>query len=490
MNDKADANIGRIAAKGSVWATASNLIGRLIAFVTTMVMARLLSPADFGVVAIGLFCIGLLDSLRNFGVGEALIYRQRDGDTDSNTAFWIAIAVGVFLTLTAWTLSPLAAGFFDNDDATGVIAALSVIFVIESLMIIHATRAQRDFQFARRAVADITKTVFKAVISISLALTGFGLWSLVIGQISGAIAGAICYWIVVPWRPKLEFNYSAARGLMSYGQVLICLGAVAYAINRADQFSIGRHLDAEWLGYYAVAFSMVDLLVANPARTIGQASFSAFSKLAGNRQKLKQNYLDTVLFVSLLCVALGAGIFATAPSMVEVFLTSKWSPSVPVIQVLAFFAMAHAIAYSAGDVLKAVGKAKFLVWTSVVWLLVSVSALWLIAPHGIVPVACAVFVFQFIASIVVTAFCMKLLELSVSELLNNIKPAVTAGLTMIVVLEMLLPLITASVPPILRLCAEIGVGAVTYIGVIRWMRPDVVERILWFTRIRARGAEA
>lgn len=484
MSADANANVGELAARGSIWATGSNLAGRLIAFVTTMVMARLLSPADFGVVAIGLICIGLLDAFRNLGVGEALIYRQRDGDTDSNTAFWIAVGVGLCLCLLALAVSPLAASFFGNPDAANVIAVLSVVFLIESLMVIHATRAQRDFQFARRAVADITKTVAKAVVSITLALMGFGLWSLVAGQITGAVAGAICYWIVVRWRPAFEFNAEAARGLVSYGGVLICLGAVAFGINRADQFSIGRHLDETMLGYYAVAFSMVDLLVANPARTVGQASYAAFSRLASDRDGLRQTYLDTVLFVSLLCVALGAGIFATAPNLVAVFLTSKWAPSVPVMQVLALFAMAHGIAFSAGDVLKALGKAKILVWISIVWLLSSIPVLWLVAPSGIVAVATTVLVFQFVAAVAVIVICINSLDLSLSDFFASLRPALVAGVLMVAVLLLVVEPLTASVSAGVSLVLQVVCGAAIYIVTVQLLRPDVVERVRQFVQKR------
>lgn len=484
MNEDARANVGELAARGSIWATGSNLVGRLIAFITTMVMARLLSPSDFGVVAIGLICIGLLDAFRNLGVGEALIYRQRPGDTDSNTAFWIAVGVGMCLCLLALLVSPQAANFFGNPEAASVIAVLSAVFVIESLMVIHATRAQRDFQFAKRAMAEITKTIAKAAVSISLALMGFGLWSLVVGQIVGATAGAVCYWLVVKWRPKFEFDVEAARGLISYGGVLICLGAVAFGINRADQFSIGRHLDAALLGYYAVAFSMVDLLVANPARTVGQASFAAFSRLADDRPKLKQTYLDTVLFVSLLCAALGSGIYATAPNLVEVFLTSKWSPSITVMEVLALFAMAHAIAYSAGDVLKAIGRANILVWISLIWLVLSIPVLWQVAPHGIVAVAWTVLAFQATAAVAVMTICLKLLGIAWQELFFNIRPALVAAVFMVIMLKFVVAPVTAPLTPAIVLALQVVTGAATYILTVRWLRPDVPERITQFIKKR------
>jgi len=482
MNDNAADNIGRLAARGSVWATGSNLAGRLIAFITTMVMARLLEPADFGLIAIGLICIGMLDAFRNLGVGEALIYRQRSGDTDSNTAFWIALGVGTLLTMLALAMAPVAARFFGNPDAEKVIAVLSVVFVIESLMVIHATRAQRDFQFARRATAEMTKTIFKAVVSISLALLGFGMWSLVAGQITGALAGAICYWIVVQWRPAFEFDRRAAVGLLSYGSVLIALGFVAFGINRADQFMIGRHLNETQLGYYAVAFSMVDLLVANPARTIGQASYSAFSKLSGDLEKLKQNYLDTVLFVSLLCIALGAGMFATSSNFVMSFLSAKWSAAIPVVEALSFFAITHAVSYSAGDVLKALGRARQLVWLSCVALLVSVLVLWFVAPEGIVQVAWTVFIIQFVSGLVMTAMTMHVLKVSAWELLNSLKPALIAGVLMVLVLRFLLPTLTESFTIPVRLIMDVIVGAIVYVGVVRIIRPDVPARILEFVR--------
>jgi len=482
MGDNVADDIGRMTARGSVWATGSNLAGRLIAFLTTLILARLLDPADFGLVAIGLLCIGMLDAFRNLGVGEALIYRQRSGDTDSNTAFWIALAVGIFLTLMMLGLAPLVARFFGNPEAAKVVTVLSVVFIIEALMVIHATRAQRDFQFAKRASAEITKSVFKAMVSISMALLGFGLWSLVAGQIAGALAGALCYWIILRWRPSFEFDRTAAVGLISYGGVLIGLAFLAFGVSRADQFMIGRHLDETQLGYYAVAFNLVDLLVANPARTIGQASYSAFAKLSGDFKKLKQNYLDTILFVSVLCVALGAGMFATSANLVNTFLTPKWAAAIPVVEALAGFATIHAMAYSAGDMLKALGRARDLVWITLVTLPVSVLLLWLIAPTGIVSVAWTVLCIQFASGSAMIVLTMRALNISVGEYVRVIMPAFVAGFIMILVLRLLLPALTHSLAVPVRLVLDVLAGAAVYICVLQVLRPDVLTRILQFVR--------
>ena len=486
MSETNKPNVGRLAAKGSILATSSNLAARGIAFLTTIVMARLLEPADFGVVAIGLICIGLLDAFRNFGVGEALIYRQRPGDNDSNTAFWIALVVGSLLTLFAFLLAPAAGVFFNNPTAGDVIAVLSIVFIIEAFTVIHATRAQRDFQFGRRAVAEITKAVFKAGCSIGLALAGFGLWSLVIGQIVGAVAGAICFWLIMDWRPRFNFDNEAAVGLVSYGSMLICLGFIAFGINRSDQFVIGRHLDATMLGYYAVAFNMVDLLVANPARTIGQASYAAFSRLADDTESLRQNYLDTLLFVSLLSVALGAGLFAISSELVLVFLTEKWTPAIAVIKVLTCFAVVHAVAYSAGDVLKAIGKARWLVLLSLLWLLVALPVLWLVAPSGIVNVAWSVFAFQLVAGVAVMLLTKSVIQIAGADLLRQLAPAICAGLAMLLVLMVLLPFVVAALGvtahdhPAAILVSKILLGAFVYIATVTWIRPDVATRVIAF----------
>ena len=350
-----NSTLGNKTARASLLSVSSRLTAKLIGFAATLVLARILDPEDFGLVAIALMALGLFDVLRNMGTGEALVYQQRYRDIESSSAFWISLTTGVVLFALLLFIAPILATYFKNEQVTNLIRFISSIFIIEALAAIPAARAKRDLEFGTIAYAELTRAVCKGFISIVLALNGFGVWSILYGQFFGAVIGMLVYWFRSNWRPSFAFEWQASRELLSYGLVLIGVGIVAFLSTRFDQFIIARRLDVLQLGYFVMAYTISSTLITDLAYNAGQATCSTFARVQKEASVLKKYYLETLYWHSLFGFGFSIGLAIAAPLVVGVLFADKWEPMIPVLQVLCVHALFVTLSTAPADLMSATG---------------------------------------------------------------------------------------------------------------------------------------
>ncbi|MCA9917792.1 MAG: oligosaccharide flippase family protein [Anaerolineales bacterium] len=198
-------NFASTTVKGTFWTYASHYGGKFLVFISTIILARLLSQEDFGVVGFALVVISFLDVLSDLGVGPALIY-YRDDPEAANTGFWLGLATGLGLFGLTWVVAPFAGTFFNDPRAISITRALGWTFPISALGNVHNSLLHKNLAFKRKFLPDMAKMGSKGIVSIVLALLNFGPWSLVGGQITGAIVLVIAYWLTIPWKPALRFT--------------------------------------------------------------------------------------------------------------------------------------------------------------------------------------------------------------------------------------------------------------------------------------------
>ncbi len=477
-SDSADA-LGGKTARASLLSVSSKLVAKLLGFTATLVLARMLSPEDFGLVAVALMAFGLLEVLRNMGTGEALIYQQRYRDVEATSAFWIALVTGITMSLTFVFGAPVIASLFNNLEAASLIKFMGWLFIVEALGAIPAALAKRDLDFGTLAYAEVGRALSKALLSIALALSGFGVWSIIYGQLLGSIVGVAIYWKRIDWRPSFAFDWQASKGMLSYGLVLVGVGVMAFVVNRIDQLIIARRLDMQQLGYFVMAYTFANMLITDLAYNAGQASCSTFAKVQSNSEELKKFYLATVFWHSLFGFAFAVGLAITAPLVVGVLLAEKWQPIVPVLQALSIHALISTLSIAPADLITATGRAKYVIYVNLGWIIVSVPTLLILAERGIVAVAWGVTFLEFISLFVMWALAKRLSDHRNNELLSTLKTPLIASLSMALCLFGLHHWHgMASMPIPLLLASTIIVGAVVYLGAVFVLRPDTYALVI------------
>jgi O-antigen/teichoic acid export membrane protein len=348
--------VGKQVLRGSLISYGSFLTGKVLTFVSTLILARLLVPHDFGLVGYALLVLGFLYVLKNLGMGTALIYRQDLTDDEAGEIFVIAMAAALLFTGIAWVLAPAAAAFFSDPRITLMIRVLGFTFVINALGDVHNAQLQKRMRFGRRFVPSLFFSITKGSASIGLALGGLGYWSLVWGQLAGDTVSTVVCWALFPWLPRLRLHWSFLGWVLRYGMHIALLEIVGLILLNTDNVIVGRTLGGAALGMYALAYTIPQMLTISLSGAVSQAVFPAFATIQGDLQALRQGYLKVLRYTALVLMPIGLGFCAVAPAFVHAFYKPVWWPMIPATQALALYATIYAVGWSASDIYMAIGR--------------------------------------------------------------------------------------------------------------------------------------
>ncbi len=471
-------NLARATLWGTFWSYASFYVGKLMVFISTVVLARLLSEEDFGVAGYALVIISFLQVMSDLGTGQAVIY-HRDDPEAPDTGFWLSLALGVALFLLTWAISPLVGAFFHDSRAIPVTRALGLVFPITAIGNMHDVLLRRELSFGRKFIPDFMRAFSKGLASIGLAFAGFGAWSLIFGQLIGRVTAVLTLWRISSWRPRARFNRALARALLSYGLNIVLVGALGMLIANADYLLIGRYMGAAALGIYTLAFRIPDLVVMQFCYIIGRVIFPVYATLKDDPQALQKGFLNTARYVSLVTIPLGLGIALIARPLVLTFFTAKWESAIAPMQAIAIYALTLSLAYNVGDVYKAQGRPHILTYISVGRLALLLPGLWWVVTRlgEIAAVGWVHATIALITSIFELWLASRLLQTSPRRIAEAILPAAAAGAFMAMVVQAV-RLMSLSLPPWAQLGLTIPSGAMAYLGML-WLtqRPMLYDAV-------------
>lgn len=343
--------------QGLAWVALSTIIKKFLSFATQIVLARLLTPGDFGLIAIGLLAINTMGLFRDLGFGVALIHKKDDSNhTAANTAFVILPFVALILVLIAYFSAPYIALFFDNGIVEHMVQVLALTFVISSFGTVPSILLEKELEFKKKVIPETVPIVGYACFTILLALKGYGIWSLVYGQIVSAILTAGSIWIVSAWRPTFKFDSKAAKELFAYGKHVISGTIIIFIITNIDDAIVGRILGSEALGFYTMAFLISNLPATQITHIISRVMFPTYSKLQDNKDALRNAYMKTLNYISTLTIPASLGILVIGPELINVILGEKWAPSIVALQVLCIFGLLRSIGATCGPIFQATGN--------------------------------------------------------------------------------------------------------------------------------------
>lgn len=460
-------HLARQAGQAVFWNYTSFGLGKAMVFLTTTILARLLTPADFGVMAFAVLAVNYLSILKDLGLGAALIQRRQNVEEAADTVFTLNLLLGSTLTLLGIGVAPFIAAYFNEPLVTPILRLLSFSFVLNALSDTHIVRLQRELNFRRKLIPDIGYSIIKGVVSIGFALAGFGVWALVIGQLVSAVATVILAWSVFPWRPRLTVRRDLAKTMLSFGLSMTGIQALTTLIDNLDYLIVGRFFGNTALGIYTLAYRLPELLVLNMLWVMAKVIFPTYAAVQDQPDTLRQGFLTVVRFVGMFTVPICLGLMLAAEPLVQVIFGEKWLAAIPVVRVLALFALVSSIAFNVGDIYKAVGRTDILIKLGLVKLVLLVPALWYGAHFGLVGVA--------VGHVVVATVIMGLrlwvatwfVQVKIEDILRQLMPAFWGGLALTLLVLPTLYL-TSAVLPVVRLLLVSMMGGLAYLAVL-WL---------------------
>jgi O-antigen/teichoic acid export membrane protein len=340
---------------GFIWVSISFATIQLLNMLSSIVLAWLLTPADFGQFALITVIIFFIVPVSELGMNSAIIQTEQINQDVINTAFTIVLILSIVLIALTVILSPTIASFFDEHTISTPLRMMALVILLASLVAIPAGLLERDLEFKKRTITEILPLVGSIPASIILALLGYGVWSLVMGTLVFYLITTLLIWRITSFNPRLHFELAIAKQLLKFG-LYIAFGVILlYITTNSDRLYIGYFADTTTLGYYGLGITIGNW-IGNVVPLINRVLFPAMSRSQGDIQLRKKAYLKVIRLTSLILFPATLGIFLTAPRMVLEIYGEKWQPATIFIQILVFQGLLRSFNTLAAPVFTSVGK--------------------------------------------------------------------------------------------------------------------------------------
>jgi O-antigen/teichoic acid export membrane protein len=340
---------------GAFW-VAGSLVGQHgIQLASKIVLARLLTPAEFGLVGMASVILFTLSIFMNLGFASALVYRRDRVEDAAHTAFWILPLNGMALAGIGWAAAVPVAAFFGMPEVVPLARVLCVSFVAASLAWVPSAMITRAFQFKKSFAAEVTNAAVYGAVAIPLALRGHGAMSLAWGWLAGSVAQSAMYFVLSPYRPRFVFHRELVPELFSFGGAVMSSGVAAHLVRQTDVVVVGRMLGSAPLGIYSLALQLVSLVVTQVVAVVRRVAFPAFAEVQHEPERLRRAAASALHLAAALVFPAVVGAGWVAPWLVPAVFGDRWAAAVPVVGWLVpmglFFGVQHVI----GTLLHGVG---------------------------------------------------------------------------------------------------------------------------------------
>lgn len=347
-----------------------------------MVLARLLVPADFGLVGMVTALTGVLELFRDFGLSAAAIQRASITEEQMSTLFWINVLVGAVLGLMMVGAAPIIAAFYHEPRLIDVATVLAAGFLFNAVGIQHGAMLQRQLRFTALAVINTAAWVAAIAVAVGGAVAGYGYWALVGMTVTLPLATSIGYWVAAGWVPGRPHRRVGTGSMMRFGGVVTVNGLVVYIASNFEKILLGRYWGADAIGIYGRAYQLTNIPTSNLNSAAGEVAFSALSRLQDDPQRFRNYFLKGYSLILALTVPATIGCSLFAGDLILVLLGSKWNAAVPIFRLLAPTILIFAIANPLSWLLMSLGKIRRLLKMGLVIAPVMIMGYVIGLPHG------------------------------------------------------------------------------------------------------------
>ncbi len=359
--------IGARILSGLAWKAGSQVFTQILRMVVALVLARMLTPEQWGLAAMVLVFSGFVIVFTDNALGTALIQRRRLTDDDRSTVFWASAAVGLLLAAIAIAFSGALASFYGEPEVRPLFAVLAISFFVSSLGTAQGALLVREMQFRKLELRQMAAALAAAVTGIAVAAGGYGAWAIVTQQLVDATVSTVIVWFLIPWRPSPRFSVESLRKLGGFAGNVFGENMLYQAGRNIANLATGRVLGAAALGTYALATNVILMPFSRIAAPLQQVFFPAFSQMQGDRPRMAQMWIRVTRLVAAFAMPALAGLVIVAPDFVQVVLGNRWHDATLVIQILAWAGLIQSLQTLSGEILLALNKSGTLLRFTMLW---------------------------------------------------------------------------------------------------------------------------
>lgn len=459
-------NVNKKMAVGAFWMVLFKLVERSIGLVSTIILARVLLPADFGLVAMATSIIAVLELLGAFNFDVALIQNADAERRHYDTAWTFNVLFGMACAALLIGISSTAATFYNEPHLQPVMCWLALTTLVGGFENIGVVAFRKNMQFDKEFRFLLAKKLIAFSVTVTLALLLRSYWALVAGMLTSRIAGVSISYLSQPYRPKLSL---AARGeLFHFSSWLMLTNILSFMVHRSSDFIVGKMVGPRGLGLYNLAYEISNLPTTELVAPINRAVFPGYARLASDLDALKKSFVEVAGMIAVFAVPAGVGLAAVAQPLVAVMLGDKWVDAVPLIQILAFYGVIGALQSNTGPVFMAQGKPRLLTLTSAVHVAILMPLMvWGLSSAGVLGAAWAYLASALINMPINLLIVGKQLKMPMRAFFKAIsRPLIAAALMYGALWLTEGYLLQVGVAAWLRLIVEVLAGAVVFIGAL------------------------
>lgn len=317
----------RDAVRGIGWAFFSSISVRVLQIITTLTLAKLLVPADFGAFSLATIIITAMAIIPDIGFAQVLIYQQGEIRRGANTAFVLSTLTSACLALLIFAFAPALSRLFGAPAISVPLRVMSAGLVVSGATSVPLALLDKELKFRKRAVPEVAGAFTYASLAIALAALGFGVWSMVVAWTMMTLVSAVAVWRVSTWRPAWEFCGDGSRVILNYGGHLVVATLASFLFLQIDNAAVGKWLGLTALGFYSIAFTTCNMPATNLTAVVNRVMFPTYSKLNGNTPEIKSVYLKTIKHLSSAAFPAAAALMMLPEPFIRVFYGQKWELS-------------------------------------------------------------------------------------------------------------------------------------------------------------------
>jgi len=461
--------------RGVGWKLVSQVVLQSSRIVVAIVLARLLSPRDYGLAAMVLIISSFVIVFSDLALGAALVQRRTLTERDRSTVFWTGAATGLIFTLLGLVLSGPAAAFYGEPDVQPLFAALSLSFFVTSLATTQRALLTREMNFRSLELRLIVASLGGGIVGIAAAAAGHGAWAIIAQQLVVAVLSSVLLWILSPWRPRLVFSGASLRDLGGYSGNVFGQRLLYYLHENAGPLLIGRFIGPAGLGAFTIAYNVITMPFSRIAVPVAEVLFPAFSRMQDEPRRMAEGWFRSTRIVGAISIPALLGLIIVAPDFVVVVLGERWAEATRVIQILAWVGLLQSLQTLNSVILQARDRTGTLLRYSILFLAAHLVAFVVGLQWGIVGVAACYAISSTLVEPVYAWVTARALETSAWRFAASLAGIAQAAVLMAGgVLLARVALVEAGLGPGARLGILLVFGVAVYVACIAWRAPDLI----------------
>lgn len=416
-------------ANGLIWKFFEKIGSQGMQIIIQIIIARILMPDEYALVGLITIFITISDVFIMQGFTTALIQKKNVDETEYSSVFYANLIMSVILYAILWFVAPFVANFYASRELTLIMRVLSINVIIGAIPAVHNAVLSRNLEFRKTFYRNIFNTITQGLIGISMAVLGFGVWSMVYSKIAGTIVGAIVLWVTVRWRPSRLFSLKRLISLFSYSSKVLATNLLNTIFNNIHTLLIGKFFSKTELGYYQRGQTIPQSIMSSIDGTLAEVLYPSFSRIQDDIVALKQALRRAIETSMYIVTPILLGLMATAENLTRLLLTEKWIDSVPFMQlsciVCLFWPFAHRT-----HALNAMGKSKITLAISILSKAITLIGIFVGIRYNIFSVMICTIVASLISTFVTSEVVKRIIGYNHCEFMKDVCPSLIMGACM------------------------------------------------------------